>query len=185
MGVPEQPGGTPHPWLTLSGDSEVPGDRAWRGLEGSPLPLCTGCLPPANSAGLSPRGAPRSPPPFSKPLAGVAPVTLGGPAESQRGEPPLMLRGSSDISCKCFCGQSSRLGVCGLQIRAQVTQRADAEEDQCKRILSTQSLPAAHLPHPPPSPLEAPIKGMKLSPPRQALIWPECCVTAGKPLTSL
>lgn len=96
-----------------------------------------------------------------------------------------MLRGSSDISCKCFCGQSSRLGVCGLQIRAQVTQRAGTEEDQCKRILSTQSLPPAHLPHPPPSPLEAPIKGMELSPPRRALIWPECCVTAGKPLTSL
>lgn len=40
-----------------------------------------------------------------------------------------MLRGSSDISCKCFCGQSSQLGVCGLQIRAQVTRRASTEED--------------------------------------------------------
>lgn len=26
MGVPGQPGGTPHPWPTMSGDSEVPGD---------------------------------------------------------------------------------------------------------------------------------------------------------------
>ena len=97
-----------------------------------------------------------------------------------------MLRGSSDISCKCFCGQSSRLGVCGLQIRAQVTRRAGAEEDQCKHVLSTQSLPLTH-------PLAQPLWRLpsrawscpEVSPPRRALIWPERCVTAGKPLTSL
>ena len=183
-GGPGAARGMPHLWPTLSGDSEVPGDRAWRGLEGSPLPLCTGCLPPANSAGLSPRGAPCSPPPFSAPPAGVAPVTLGRPAESQWGELPLMLRGSSD-SRECFCGRSSRLGVFGLQIRAQVTQRAGAEEAQCKRTLSTQPLPPARLPHPPPRPLEAAIKGMELSLPRRAAIWPECSVTAGTPLASL
>lgn len=113
-------------------------------------------------------------------------MTLDRPAESQWGEPRLMLRGSSDVSCKCFCGQSSRLGVCGLQIRSQVTRRARAEEDQCKYILSTQSLPPTH-------PLAQPLWRLpsrawscpEVSPPRRALIWPERCVTAGKPLTSL
>lgn len=188
MGALRRPGGTPHPWLTLSVDCEVPGDRAWRGLEWGPLsPSAQGASPNPDLSWPAPRGAPRFPPLFSTPPAGVVPVTLDCPAESQRGEPPLMLRGSSDISCKCFCGQSSRLGVCRLQIRAQVTRRASMEEDQCKRVLSTQSLPPTR-----PAPLAQPLWRLpsrawscpEVSPPRRALIWPERCVTAGKPLTS-
>lgn len=77
MGVPGQPGGTPHPWPTLSGDSEVPGDRAWRGLEGSTLPLCTGCLPPVKLSWPVPKGGTTLPTPILDTPCRRGPSDLG------------------------------------------------------------------------------------------------------------
>lgn len=63
-----------------------------------------------------------------------------------------MLRGSSNILCRRSCWQSSRLGVCGLQIRARShSWRAAGRPEKA-------SAP------PPPSllPLQALVKGLEL-----------------------
>lgn len=57
MGALRRPGGTPHPWLTLSVDCEVPGDRAWRGLEWGPLsPSAQGASPNPDLSWPVPKG---------------------------------------------------------------------------------------------------------------------------------
>lgn len=147
-----------HKLQTLRSRGPGPG----RGVRGPPFPHCTGepglqqgYLPPPTltSAGLplappsllaSPRRQPHSPPPVLHTPQVVAPATLGRPGGVSAREPLLMLRVSSSSIWKCLCRQSSRLGVCRLQIRAQGSFGGQTQRTGAECILSTQPLPPAH-----------------------------------------